>query len=217
MIRSADVKYKTYVKGKSVIFVGPATTLIGKKTGEFIDSHDIVIRTNGMFPVLEKYQVDYGKKCDSLYINSLYARETRLPINVYLENGLKYLNLKDDRKHIAFIYKSSGLNIRIITKEYIKSRRDTGGVFPLMGNYIIYEILKFSPKSLYVTGMSLYSEESIGDHYLDDYLPKVCNIEKLDNTRVKHHSPSKQDKYLKDMIVSNRIEADDSILKILSL
>ena len=91
------------------------------------------------------------------------------------------------------------------------------GILPLMGNYIIYEILKFNPKSLYITGMSLYSEESISDHYLNEYLPRVCNIEKLDNTRVKYHSPFKQDKYLKDMLVSNRVMADDSILKILNI
>ena len=216
MIHSADVKYKTYVKGKSVIFVGPAITLIGKKNGEFIDSHDVVIRTNGAFPVLNKYHIDYGKKCDSLYINSLFARETQLPIGDYLNHGLKFLSLKEDKKNMFQRYKSSGLNIRVITKEYIKSKKEMG-ILPLMGNYIIYEILKFNPKSLYITGMSLYSEESISDHYLNEYLPNVCNIEKLDNTRVKHHNPLKQDKYLKDMLVSNKVTADDSILKILNL
>ena len=94
MIQASDVKYQKYIKGKKVILVGPAITLIGKKTGAFIDSHDVVIRTNGAFPVLNKYQIDYGKKCDSLYINSLFARETQLPIGDYLNRGLKFFKFK---------------------------------------------------------------------------------------------------------------------------
>jgi hypothetical protein len=216
MIHSADIKYKNYIKNKNVIFAGPSTSIIGKQTGDFIDSHDVVIRTNGAFPVLDKYQNDYGKRCDSLYVNSLFARKSNLPMGVYKDNGLKFLNLKEDRRRILYRYKSHPIHIRSFTNEYLSARKKLE-MFLLMGSYIIHEVLSFNPKSLYVTGMSLYSESNINEHYLDDYLPHGCNAEHLNTTRVKYHSQTKQNHYLKKMIMSNKVKADDTILKILKL
>jgi hypothetical protein len=217
MIQPSDIKYKNYIKNKNVIIVGPATTLVGSGMGEFIDSHDIVIRTGGSFPVLKKYQLDYGKRCDSLYVNSLFAREVRIPINEYIDNGLSYLNMKEDRKNLYYRYKNLNLSIRVFKEEYLKTRKEVG-TFPLLGNYIIYEMCcLFNPKSIYVTGMSLYSEEDINTHYLDDYLPKNSDPLKLNKTRVRSHNQSIQNKYLKRLISSESIKVDAHILKTLEL
>ena len=212
----ADIKYSSYIKGKSVILVGPSPNIIGSSQGEFIDSHDIVIRTNGAFPVRSEYQQDYGKRCDSLYVNSLFARETNLPIKEYSELGMSFLNMKQDSKNIAIRHRNSKLSIRVFTSAYQKSRSIISKN-PLMGNYIIYEILKYNPGSLHVTGMSMYTESDITSHYIDDYLPKVCNPLKLDETRKKGHDQVNQNNQIKALILSNKITADETICKILSI
>jgi len=211
-----DVKYRSYIKGKRVIFVGPSPNIIGSSQGDFIDSHDIVIRTNGAFPVKSEYQKDYGKRCDSLYVNSLFARETNLPIKEYLELGLKFLNMKENAKNIAIRNKNSELLFRVFTKSYQESRHKISKN-PLMGNYIIYEILKYNPSSLHITGMSLYSESNISSHYLNDYLPTVCNLVKLDETRKRGHDQINQNNQIKRLILTNMITADKTILKILNI
>ena len=55
-------KFNDYVKNKSVVIVGPAPYLKGKGRGEFIDSHDIVIRMNKGWKPSPELQKDYGSK-----------------------------------------------------------------------------------------------------------------------------------------------------------
>lgn len=57
-------KFNDYVKGKSIIIVGPSPYLKGKQKGEFIDSHDIVIRMNKGWNIPPDMQKDYGTRTD---------------------------------------------------------------------------------------------------------------------------------------------------------
>ena len=60
-------KYNDYLRNKSIVIVGPSRCLVGKKRGEFIDSHDIVIRMNkGWKPSPDKIE-DYGSKTTIRY------------------------------------------------------------------------------------------------------------------------------------------------------
>ena len=70
------MKFEDYIKGKSVIFVGPSPILLGKKMGKFIDSFDIVIKTNDFINIKthEKYINDYGKRNDIICLNMSYSR-----------------------------------------------------------------------------------------------------------------------------------------------
>lgn len=86
-----------------------------------------------------------------------------------------------------------------------------------MGTYIIDEILKYNPESLHITGMSLYSEKNINSHYLKGYLPSICEINKLNRSRIQHHSQNKQNNIIKKLIISGKISADDYILKTLGI
>lgn len=51
---------------KSVCIVGSADSLSGKKLGEIIDSHDIVVRIND--PQIEGYEEDVGSKTNNLVL-----------------------------------------------------------------------------------------------------------------------------------------------------
>ena len=186
-----DTRYLNFIKGKRVIFVGPSPCIMGESKGTFIDSFDIVIRTNGSFPVDKDNVIDYGERCDSLYVNCLFARVTNLPIDMYKSKGLKFLNLKQDTKKLATRYRPQYIMIRDLYQVWNASKREIGAN-PLMGSYIVWEILQHQPKSLYLTGMDCYANPDINSHYIDNYLPETCNVESLNDTRVKFHSQETQ-------------------------
>ena len=213
---SNDIKYKQFIKGKRVVFVGPSPCILGESNGELIDSFDVVIRTNGSFPVNPLHTQDYGKRCDSLYVNELYAKRTNLPINEYLKRELRFLNLKKDRYGLEWRYKHFPLKIRKIESKFSVAQ-ETIGAPPLMGTYIIWEILNMSPQSIYLTGMDCYNKPNTNTHYINGYLPYACNIKKLDYTRVNLHKQEIQNLYLQKLIESRRVDADSHLLKSLGL
>ena len=55
-------KFNDYLKGKSVVIVGPSPYLIGKGRGNFIDSFDVVIRMNKGWKITLDRIKDYGEK-----------------------------------------------------------------------------------------------------------------------------------------------------------
>jgi hypothetical protein len=200
-------QFQKYITGKRVAFVGPAQTLIGIGHGELIDSYDIVVRTGGSFPVKPKYYIDYGKKCNVLYINMLFARKTTLPIHTYSQNGLDYLIMKNDQKGIVSRYKNSPLKIRNSFAEWHEARKKLG-FSPLMGNFIIYDILKANPAELYLTGMDCYQN---GTNYVESYLPENTDPEVLEKTRIKNHQMNLQNNYLVSVYKSGKITTDDKL------
>lgn len=216
MIQANNIKYKKFIQGKRVVFVGPSPCILGEANGELIDSFDVVIRTNGAFPVNRDIEIDYGRRCDSLYVNGLYAREINLPIQDYINRGLSYLNMKEDKKNIRGRYKNKPLQIRDIRNGFTRSSRDIGAP-PLMGSYIIWEILQMNPKSLYLTGMDCYSNPNLDKHYIDGYLPSACNVKKLDTTRINAHKQEIQNNYIRRNVLNNNIEVDKHILNALKV
>jgi hypothetical protein len=76
-----DQEFARLLDNKSVAVVGPARTLIGKKQGRFIDSHDIVVRFNDVFehlPFVHDLAEDIGTKADVLYCNQVILRNNIL-------------------------------------------------------------------------------------------------------------------------------------------
>ena len=54
--------FNDYLKGKSVVIVGPSPYLEGKSKGKFIDSFDVVIRMNKGWKIPPTQIKDYGSK-----------------------------------------------------------------------------------------------------------------------------------------------------------
>tara|TARA_B100000963_G_scaffold349061_1_gene357550 strand:+ start:30581 stop:31213 length:633 start_codon:yes stop_codon:yes gene_type:complete len=210
------VDYSNFIKGKRVIFVGPAVTLIGKKKGLFIDSHDIVIRTNGAFPVIKELQKDYGKRCDSLYVNQHFAIHGDMSIKDYRINGLKYLSLKYDYRKLYMRYRNPNLKIRLIHKEFFKYKKRIKAA-PLMGTYIIDEIINMNPESFYITGMSMYSETDFNNHHIKNYIPETSDPGELNKGRLKFHKQFLQNEIIKNHILSGKVQADEYISNILGI
>ena len=86
------------LKGKSLCFVGPATTLEGSKAGKDIDKFDYVIRTNDSAFMDSSHYDDYGSKTDIVYLNNAFLKR-KLGMKNKLDKKVKNLiNLLHDLK-----------------------------------------------------------------------------------------------------------------------
>lgn len=73
-----DPAYASFLQGRSIVAVGPAATLIGRKLGTFIDSFDIVVRFNEAFDLVSADSAlagDIGTRTDVLYCNQVVLRK----------------------------------------------------------------------------------------------------------------------------------------------
>lgn len=210
-MKSNFTQYQRYINNKRVVVVGPADTLVGKDKGPFIDSYDVVIRTNGSFPVDIKYHADYGKRCDVLYTNQLYERKTRMNPKQFAQLGLTFLVLKTDLHSTQYRFKSSKVRTRLALPEFMRTQRSLK-VPLLMGTFIIHDILMCNPKELFLTGMTLYQN---GPEYIDNYLPSGVNVNDLEETRKRSHKQEIQNKIWKEKYETGQIKVDEDLEKIL--
>jgi len=157
--------YIDFIKDRRVIFVGPGSILKNRGLGEFIDSFDIVIRTNH-FPVLLKENpdliADYGKKCSVLYSNThYYHRHRPLPYDIYHELGFKWLCAKIV-KPVDIRAAKNIIRIRRINHlaGYIQRAIKSDA---LMGSIILHDIISCLPSEFFITGIDFFL--SANDNY----------------------------------------------------
>lgn len=174
------------INGKSIAYVCPAPNLVGLGVGEFIDSHDIVIRAGNLSFVNEKLQRDYGKRTDVL-IHSFNQYEVgEAKRNLEFLQSLKYIlcpmvsTTYIDQQTEFF----DMLNARICRAENIDDRcvfkmfKEIGTIANV-GFAGLVTLLKYDVKSIYVTGMTFYNMGNFGKVYTEDYYDMVTNREKL--------------------------------------
>ena len=183
-----DKKYEDFIKGKEVVFVAPGRTLEGKTLGNEIDKFDVVIRTNGAFNLLwnEEYTKDYGSRCDVLYTNAQFVRESK-PIEPekILEKQTQFFCGKLYPTKVKELYEKY-VRLRVVSEAInkVNNYRIRGA---LMGMIAITDILSFFPKRLKIMGMDFYvtkpKEFIPGDYreYVKGYLPE--EIQKIANVR----------------------------------
>jgi len=177
----SETEYENFLRGKSVVLVGPASSMIGRNLGEYIDSFDIVIRTNNMINTLmndNEASKDYGKRTDILYVNVTYERDMLdvWKVEEWKKRGLKYVCrlMKTDLGKKGISVKWRGI---------LKNPLPPPTTY--LGTRAIWDLLSFDLKKLYVTGMDAY--ENVSDvvdgknkEYLEGYLPPL-EIERRNN------------------------------------
>jgi hypothetical protein len=212
-IKSAHEDYEKYINGKRVIFVGPSSIMIGRGLGEWIDSFDVVVRTNH-FPIImnDDIAADYGKKCHALYMNMQYYHKTR-PLNgdLYKRMGIKWLCMKRCRD-IDFRRLKNFCHMRVIQKsvKYVNRFIKT----PLMGSIIIYDLSECFPAEICIAGVDFY-QSSGKDYksYVPGYIPD--DIQKINETlkigQGIGHDIKSNAQYMKDMYDRGMITMPDFI------
>jgi hypothetical protein len=175
MIKSSDQKFNAYIGGKKVIFVGPSGNLIGSGFGKWIDSFDVIIRTNHAPIALaedKSLAIDYGQRTDVLYINMQYYHKMipDFPTDVWRKSGIKHLCMK--RCLLQDLVKLKQLfNLMIIQNLCTRVGRSVPS--PLMGAIIAQDISSKNPRKFYMTGIDNYA--SAGDGYaayIPGYIPE---------------------------------------------
>ena len=101
--------YTKFIKGKSVIIVGPNNNLKGKGLGSYIDRFDIIVRHNTVFdflPFTQEYKKDYGSRTDILYLSPTciknYAHK-RSTLETIKKNKIKYICYGNGNRHRKYL------------------------------------------------------------------------------------------------------------------
>jgi hypothetical protein len=215
-VNSRNIDFYNFIYNKRVAFVCPSRILEESWSGDKIDKFDIVVRTNTFFPVTDKIIArDYGKKCDILYINTKMQKEFPvLPIERYVENGLKWLCFKTDLGKDKELYNNS-LNIRDI-QHLLNKKQETYVKSPLMGTLIILDILDHFPKEFWIFGMNFYNGNILDfeNQYLPNYLPENVYKDYIDKrqngffTKDKIHDTEENRRFVMNLYHKGKIKFD---------
>ena len=207
----------SYLYNRSVIIVGPSETLIGKKGGNWIDNHDVIVRLNRSLPLARKRDRDVGSRTDIMY-NSLnttdHPGKNLLDPNMMLNEGLRvmispYPPINPFYKdHVAYLAQNNGvIPFRYIDRRFFSNLEKTIGCRPYTGVMAIFDLLRFPIKELHITGM---------DFYMYNYVREYATVseEKLKRLRTNHiHQAEPQIRWIRKVYLSDTRLKVDSILK----
>lgn len=169
-------KFNDYLKGKSVIIVGPSPYLKGKGRGEFIDSHDIVIRMNKGWKPDSSLHKDYGSKTnirwhcmmeqmqnggpfeiDSMVDYGVEWLASPFPRNLdYFHNDNIKFEIQNSEEKINF-YCFSDLIYYINVMMALETR-------PNVGTVAFMDLMNYDIKNLHLCGITF-----LLDGYLNEY------------------------------------------------
>lgn len=165
--------YANLFRGKRVIFVGPSPIMKGRKMGEFIESFDVIIRTNNMMNTLLDNPLlyeDYGRRTDVLYVNVTYERDAfkEWRLREWKEEGLQVISkLMHHPPREAPLFPWRGIPNRL-------PQIPPPTLF--IGTRLIHEILQYDYKEFYITGIDAYADipdtlDGKNEEYVEGYLP----------------------------------------------
>lgn len=190
----SEKKFSEMIVGKTVAVVGPSRSIIGDKKGEYIDSHDLVVRFNYMFPVTT-FTEDLGTRTDILYhcfcrrniqeydaIQKLYDPKYTSTVKCFVSvktlwNGVGRCadaSLGGGRCVDASLLRdevmmANNLPHYIIPDEYLSNLREKYKITkPTLGILALDHLLKLKPKSLFLTGFTAHK-----DPYYEGYNDKL--------------------------------------------
>jgi hypothetical protein len=211
--------FESIIKNKRVIFVGPAPILIDKKLGSFIDSFDLVVRTNTFGYELPENKIDYGSRCDIVYFNNQFNKYLwPHDIKKLKSNGVKFIKFKGVGGR-ALVDMQRKINCG---KANFQNLLEHGIKTPLMLPIIIDDITRHAPKMLHITGIDFYYGRHFdkSPDYLDCYRSEKFlekfekekrdypqNIELL-QPRV-NHDYFENTKYIEKMFSEKKIDMDN--------
>lgn len=161
--------YLSPLAGQRVVLVGPAASITGRGLGQWIESHDLVVRMNLSCPPPAEMQPDIGLRTDILYHRLLSANMSAAisrvhcpsEITTWKENGVRWVATSQAAGHSRTqLYQRSnkdmlplltlGDRIMPLIKKW------TGASSPSMGTIAICHLLGSNLSQLDVTGIDFY-------------------------------------------------------------
>ena len=187
-------EYNDFLKGKSVILVGPANYLSGKGQGTFIDSFDVVVRLNRSYPVNVADAVDLGSRTDIWYhnMNENLAQGGPIDITQMEQSGVKFLSTHFP-KHLSYFDRDIKTCEHKIKDSFVSFHSWSDleqfvTLYPMLntrpniGVGAILDLLNYDVKNLHVVGITFFEGgylESYSNR--DEDLVPLYNEDKVPN------------------------------------
>ena len=221
--------YLKFLKGKRVIIVGPAESLLERGDGKFIDSFDIVVRVNrGIEPTIKNFQ-KIGSRTDILY-NCMLEKEDNggvIDLNLLKLKDVKYVSYHSQVSYQGkaeptkpyhldngkLTIMNSFLKTHMIDHKFYNSISSQVNCRPNTGFIAIFDLLFHEVKELYITGYTFYMDgfmKGYKDHLNDDFINRAYTS--------KRHVQKNLFEFLKKKSKEDsRITTDPILTKILTL
>ena len=209
-----------FLSNKTVALVGPAASLRGQGRGEYIDSHDFVVRIN--YANIQSV-VDAGSRTDIVYYDGSY--------HDYSACNPRFLVCSYPKTEWFFESRCRS-NVERFKKDYehyivdptiynsIKTSLDVGQkIRPNSGTIAIVDLLNSNLSNLYITGIDFYRSSYLSNHpdYGSKGLKEIKSIF-AEGDNGDYHDTDKQFHYFRNEIMKDdRIEVDEFLKKILSI
>lgn len=216
------------VKDKSIAYVGPAPNLQNKKTGDYIDSHDLVFRV-GDPPVGFMNQTgkeeDYGRRTDVLVHSFNYQDREHLEQDIEWIKKLKYFLQPMVRAYETPVqerwFDNVGVPVHNVPDHHIKGDPDDAeppynwnagkpgylydylGSLPNTGFIGILTMLYYDIKILYITGITFYNMggwDKEGSCYFDEWYDQLKHSKYGLNESTHLHKPLNDIKHFRDIL-----------------
>tara|TARA_R110002124_G_scaffold245543_3_gene410719 strand:- start:2242 stop:2979 length:738 start_codon:yes stop_codon:yes gene_type:complete len=229
------VEYSDFIKNKSVAIVGPAQYMMGKKLGEEIDKHDIVVRINRSIESCSQFGIDIGKKTDILYSCMIEKPENAGEIDIedLINRNIHFvcipprssmrgiasspIQISEYASHDKLKDVKEKINTRIIDLELNNDIAMQVNCRPNTGYLAIFDLLASKPKKLSIYGFSFYL-----DGFIKDTKQGITGMSEKDYAlkcfNSKRHVQSNLWSYAKKTLVNNKnVYLDKTLEKILMM
>lgn len=214
------INYGLFLRGKRVVVVGPAPSIVGSGQREVIDGYDVVVRLNKAFPVTLDMAKDIGTKTNIVYncmnehpenggiINLREASKQGVWISSPYPNispfnrDIKRFNTRNEKYKVPF-HAMDTTYFEYLSEE-MESRPNTG-------TCCILDLLRYDIAELYITGITFFK---------GGYYSKYRNYDEkgvLDRmTKFGNHKQFKQFDFVKDVLINDpRVKCDNALQEIL--
>ena len=168
-----DAHLAELIEGKTVAFVGPSAHLVGQRMGDFIESHDIIVRVNQTQEIPKHRHVDFGHRTDVLASNLNAPSMSALLQNMNWVKTLKHIYGSGpsmwDRDKFGNVVNSWNIPWHNVSDGYLFKVYQEIGTTASTGLSAMVVLMNYDIKSLYITGNSFYNFGKCGVVYYDEF------------------------------------------------
>jgi len=183
-----------FLKGKRIAYVCPSPHLKGLGMGNFIDSHDLVVRVNLAYHQPEDDWKDYGRRTD-IVMNCLNIHKRKaLHSNMSFANSLKFIICPMVNAHtspaVNFFLSQLKIPTHNVCDGYLYKIFEQVGTTCNTGLTGIITLLNYDVESIYLTGMTFFNMNKFGNIYNDTYHDEAARNNNFKDTSNKQPSIS---------------------------
>lgn len=171
-----DEELAKLIEGKRIALVGPGAHLNGSKSGELIDSYDVIIRAAQIFPLPASAHKDRGSRTDIVMHSFNHKQIAECKNHIEFFKSLEFViasmvYTSEKPGHDAFF--------GVLKKEGIKTHKPTDGylfkIFSEVGTCLnsgiagLITLQNYDVKEIYITGFNFYNMGKYGEVYYKGY------------------------------------------------